>query len=146
MKNKSTILTLIRNLFPSLLAKRETFIGKDFNGRPASVRVRAPENDGPGYYEFEWLQDGYGVSFCGKVIRAASFRDAVLRGPELVTAQWHVACQYAFGTLPERVRRLPEGLQWLPDIRVAEARWKQCAEYATTPSAAERINPWRQGR
>jgi hypothetical protein len=135
-----------RGLLHRVFPKRETFVGRDFNGRSASVRVRAPENDGPGYYEFEWLQDcGSAFMFCGKVIRADSFRDAILLGPKLVRAQWHVACQYAFGTLPERVRRLPEGLQGLPDAREAEARWRQRAEYDTTPSAAERINPWRQG-
>jgi hypothetical protein len=115
----------LRALFPTLLRKYETFTGTDFNGNKIEVRIPSPENDGPGYYEFECTQDcGGGFMFCGKVIRADSFRDAVLNGRSLVTAQWHVACQYAFGCLPERVRRLPEALQQCPTPQDAEQLWK----------------------
>jgi hypothetical protein len=139
-------LSFFRELLPFLFVKRETFYGRDNNGRTVVVRVRAPENDGPGYYEFEWVQDGgYGVSFCGKVIKTASFRDAVLNGPSLVMAQWPIACQYAYGNLPERVRRLPEDLQGLPTARDAETAWERYSEYGWPPTDAERINPWRLG-
>jgi hypothetical protein len=136
----------LRALFPTLLRKYETFTGTDFNGNKIEVRMPSPENDGPGYYEFEWLQDGgSGVSFCGKVILAPSFRDAVLDGRSLVMKQWSVSCQYAYGCLPERVRRLPEELQGFKDIEVVEKVWKSYPDYNTEPTGEERINPWRLG-
>lgn len=139
-------ITSIKEFFRELfnVSRRETFIGHDYNGHVISVSVSAPENDGPGYYEFEWLQDGgEGVSFCGCVIHAKSFRDAVLNGQTYVCQQGY-SCAFAYGKLPERVRRLPKSLQGLP-TKEASVQWKNSSKYDTTPCDSERINPWRLG-
>lgn len=140
----NTFVEIAKAFLPSLFTRKEYFTGRDFNGRDVTVKIAAPENDGPGYYEVEWLQDcGGGVMFCGKVIRADSFRDAVLNGPYYIRAKG-AACNYAYGNLPERVRRLPDNLQDMP-IKDAENAWKLHSEYHRDPSDSERINPWRLG-
>lgn len=129
---------------------RVRFVGRDFYGEDVETWVDAPADQGPGLYEFEWTQDaGAGFMLCGKVIYAASFREAVEEGPRLVveqcsTERTRACCNYAFGNLPERVRRLPAELQGL-DRAEAEARWKTYPQYDADIEDGDRVNPWRLG-
>jgi hypothetical protein len=133
-----------RRIFPSLPVKYIEIIGSDFNGRAKKVAIRVPEPDAPGYFEFEWTQDcGAGTMFCGHVIHSLNFRDAILFGREKVTADG-VACQFAYGNLPDRVRRLPETMQELT-IDAAREAWKLHPDYNAGVKECERINPWRLG-
>jgi hypothetical protein len=123
-------------------------LGRNFQGRDVRIIVPTPVNSGPGYYEYEWLQDGgAGVMFCGKVIRADSFQDAIENGNKHVGDQWHVSCCLAYGNMPERVRRLPEEMQLLTLTEAQEA-WKQHPNYnedPPKPGDPKRINPWAIG-